>query len=111
LLASRSRTHRATHRYGRRADADLVATLRWGAEWDIAAAALIATEAGARVTDALGLPLVFNKPSPQRSACWQARQGLHRAAVAHLAERRNAGERGLAYASSLYFISRYRPRV
>ena len=43
-------------------EADLVATLRWGAEWDIAAAALIAREAGASVTDALGQPLRFNQP-------------------------------------------------
>ena len=34
--------------------ADLVATLRWGNEWDIAAAHLVAQEAGAVVTDALG---------------------------------------------------------
>ena len=38
-------------------EADLVATLRWGNEWDLAAAALIASEAGAAVTDALGRPL------------------------------------------------------
>ena len=29
-------------------EADLLATLRWGNEWDIAAAVLIAAEAGAR---------------------------------------------------------------
>jgi fructose-1,6-bisphosphatase/inositol monophosphatase family enzyme len=34
-------------------DADLLATFRWGADWDIAAAVLIAREAGAKVTDAL----------------------------------------------------------
>ncbi|MDB5694655.1 MAG: inositol monophosphatase [Sphingomonas bacterium] len=67
--------------------ADLVATLRWGAEWDIAAAALIASEAGARVTDALGLPLQFNKPRPQAFGVLASAPGLHRAAVAHLAER------------------------
>ncbi|MDB5693207.1 MAG: 3(2),5-bisphosphate nucleotidase CysQ, partial [Alphaproteobacteria bacterium] len=38
-------------------EADLVATLRWGFEWDIAAAALIAAEAGAIVSGALGQPL------------------------------------------------------
>ena len=68
-------------------EADLIATLRWGAEWDIAAAALIATEAGARVTDALGLPLAFNKPEPQAFGVLASASGLHRAAVDHLAER------------------------
>ena len=44
-------------------EADLVATLRWGFEWDIAAAALIASEAGATVTGVLGQPLAFNTAS------------------------------------------------
>src|SRR3546814_14074545 len=35
-------------------EADMAASLRWGNEWDIAAAALIVTEAGGKVTDALG---------------------------------------------------------
>ncbi len=73
--------------------ADLVATLRWGAEWDVAAAALIAEQAGARVTDALGLPLHFNKPSPRAFGVLASAPGLHRAAVDHLAER---AERGAA---------------
>jgi myo-inositol-1(or 4)-monophosphatase len=67
--------------------ADLVATLRWGHEWDIAAAGLIASEAGARVTDALGLPLQFNKADPQAFGVLATAPGLHRAAVDHLAER------------------------
>lgn len=70
--------------------ADLLATLRWGAEWDIAAAALIAAEAGARVTDALGLPLQFNKPEPTAFGVLASAPGLHRAAVDHLAERAGA---------------------
>jgi myo-inositol-1(or 4)-monophosphatase len=41
-------------------EADLVATMKWGFEWDIAAAAAIAAEAGATVTGALGQPLAFN---------------------------------------------------
>lgn len=68
-------------------EADLIATLRWGHEWDVAAAALIAVEAGARVTDALGLPLVFNKPDPQAFGVMASAPGLHRAAVEHLAGR------------------------
>jgi myo-inositol-1(or 4)-monophosphatase len=68
-------------------EADLVATLRWGHEWDIAAAALIAEEAGARVTDALGLPLQFNKARAEAFGVLATAPALHRAAVDHLAER------------------------
>jgi len=41
-------------------EADLIATTRLGNEWDIAAAVLIAREAGAAVSDARGAPLAFN---------------------------------------------------
>lgn len=41
-------------------DAAVSPSPKW--EWDIAAGALIAAEAGAAVTDAGGLPLVFNSP-------------------------------------------------
>lgn len=41
-------------------EADLIATTRLGHEWDIAAAVLIAGEAGAAVSDARGKPLRFN---------------------------------------------------
>ncbi|WP_302480121.1 inositol monophosphatase family protein, partial [Sphingomonas bacterium] len=68
-------------------EADLVATLRWGHEWDIAAAALLAAEAGAGVTDALGLPLHFNKPRAEAFGVLATAPALHRAAVEHLAER------------------------
>lgn len=67
--------------------ADLVATLRWGFEWDIAAAALIVAEAGGRVTDALGAPLHFNKPDPQAFGVLASVPGIHAAAVERLAER------------------------
>ena len=67
--------------------ADLVATLRWGNEWDIAAAALVASEAGAAVTDAVGIPLVFNKPRPQAFGVVASTRGIHRAAIARLADR------------------------
>tara|TARA_R110002124_G_scaffold139960_1_gene304179 strand:+ start:3730 stop:4518 length:789 start_codon:yes stop_codon:yes gene_type:complete len=40
--------------------ADVVASTRWGHEWDIAAAHVIAAEAGASVTNALGENLVYN---------------------------------------------------
>ena len=66
-------------------EADLVATRRWGNEWDIAAAALIASEAGATVTDALGAPLRFNQPRPQAFGILAASAGLHAAALARQA--------------------------
>ena len=68
-------------------EADLVATLRWGSEWDVAAAVLIAGEAGAGVSDALGKPLVFNKPDPQAFGVLVSAPGIHAAAVDRLAER------------------------
>ena len=73
-------------------EADLVATLRWGYEWDIGAAALIAREAGARVTDAFGQPLNYNKPDPRAFGVLVTAPSIHEAAVARLAER----ARGLA---------------
>lgn len=71
-------------------EADLVATLRWGNEWDIAAAALIAQEAGATVSDALGAPLRYNKPDPTAFGVMVAAPGIHGAAVAWLDERARA---------------------
>ena len=68
-------------------DADLVATLRWGFEWDIAAAALIADEAGATVTGALGQPLAFNTASGEAFGVLVTAPGIHRAAVERLRER------------------------
>jgi myo-inositol-1(or 4)-monophosphatase len=68
-------------------DADLVATLRWGYEWDIAAAVLIAAEAGAAVSDAFGKPLHLNTPSAQAFGVLATTPGIHAAAVARLADR------------------------
>lgn len=67
--------------------ADLVATLRWGNEWDIAAAALITSEAGGVVTDALGAELVFNKPDPCAFGVITSSRGIHQAALARLSAR------------------------
>ena len=66
-------------------EADLVATLRWGHEWDIAAAVLIASEAGATVTDALGAPLAFNTAMAEAFGVLVTPAGIHDAAVARLA--------------------------
>ena len=71
-------------------EADLVATLRWGWEWDIAAAALIAREAGAAVTDAFGGALNYNKPDPRAFGVLVTAPAIHRAAVERLAERAKA---------------------
>ncbi len=68
-------------------EADLVATLRWGFEWDIAAAALIAEEAGATVSGALGQPLAFNTASGEAFGVLVATPGIHAAAVDRLRER------------------------
>ena len=68
-------------------EADLVATLKWGFEWDIAAAALIASEAGAVVTGALGQPLAFNTASGEAFGVLAAAPGIHAQAVERLRER------------------------
>lgn len=68
-------------------EADLVATLRWGWEWDIGAAALIAREAGAAVTDAFGQALNYNKPDPRAFGVLVTAPAIHDAAVARLADR------------------------
>lgn len=71
-------------------EADLLATLRWGYEWDVAAAVLIAREAGAAVTDAFGKPLHFNTPSAQAFGVLVTTQGIHDAAVERLSARAQA---------------------
>lgn len=68
-------------------EADLVATLRWGFEWDIGAAALIAREAGAAVTDAFGQPLAYNKRDPRAFGVLVCSPDIHAAAIERLAER------------------------
>ena len=67
--------------------ADLLATLRWGYEWDIAAATLIAREAGAAATDAFGAPLNYNKRDPRAFGLLVSAPAIHADAVEHLAER------------------------
>ncbi len=68
-------------------EADLVATLRWGFEWDIAAAALIASEAGATVAGALGQPLAFNTASGEAFGVLVSTPGIHAEAAERLRER------------------------
>lgn len=68
-------------------EADLVATLRWGFEWDIAAAALIAAEAGATVSGALGQPLAFNSARGEAFGVLVSTPAIHADAVERLRER------------------------
>ena len=68
-----------------RGQADLLATIRWGHEWDIAAAALIAQEAGATVTDATGRTLRFNSTHGEMFGVLATAPGIHAAAVERLA--------------------------
>lgn len=68
-------------------EADLVATLRWGFEWDIGAAALIAREAGAAVSDAFGGTLAYNKRDPRAFGVLVSAPAIHQAAVERLAGR------------------------
>jgi myo-inositol-1(or 4)-monophosphatase len=72
-------------------EADLAATLRWGFEWDIAAAALIAAEAGAAVSGALGQPLAFNSASGEAFGVLVATPAIHAAAVERLRARAMEG--------------------
>jgi len=74
-------------------EADLLATLRWGYEWDIAAAALIAQEAGARVTDALGRPLRYNSTRGEAFGVLATTPGIHAAAVERLRARAEKASR------------------
>jgi myo-inositol-1(or 4)-monophosphatase len=70
--------------------ADLVATLRWGHEWDIAAAHLVAQEAGAVVTNATGQPIRYNKREPMDFGLICSSPWIHGAAMERLAERAKA---------------------
>jgi myo-inositol-1(or 4)-monophosphatase len=67
--------------------ADLVATMRWGHEWDVAAAHLVATEAGATISNALGEPLRYNKPDPRDFGLLCCAPDIHASAVERLSER------------------------
>ncbi|MGH1412904.1 MAG: 3'(2'),5'-bisphosphate nucleotidase CysQ [Pelagimonas sp.] len=58
---------------------DAMFTFRPSWEWDIAAGALILSEAGARVTDRRGAVLKFNNPVPQTDGVLGANPTLHAA--------------------------------
>lgn len=67
--------------------ADLVATLRWGFEWDVGAATLIAREAGAAASDAFGNALEYNKRDPRAFGLLASSPHIHADAVQRLAKR------------------------
>ncbi|MEO9601192.1 inositol monophosphatase family protein [Parasphingorhabdus sp.] len=61
--------------------ADVVASTRWGHEWDIAAAHVIAAEAGASVTSAMGERLVYNGTHGKALGVICCSQNLYEVAV------------------------------
>ena len=62
---------------------DTMLSFRKSFEWDIAAGALIAAEAGAAVTDGAGLALAFNSAAALTDGVIAAPPALHRAIMAH----------------------------
>jgi myo-inositol-1(or 4)-monophosphatase len=56
-------------------DAAMALSPKW--DWDVCAGALIAEEAGAKCTDHLGRPYLFNKPDPRQAALVCAAPLLH----------------------------------
>lgn len=64
---------------------DGMLTLRDSWEWDVAAGALIAEEAGARVTDRAGRPLSFNSSGRKTAGVLAAPPTLHAETLARLA--------------------------
>ena len=64
---------------------DGMLTLRPTWEWDVAAGALIATEAGATVTDRRGHAPVFNSPDPRLDGLLVAGRVLHAEVAARMA--------------------------
>lgn len=62
---------------------DAMATFRPTWEWDIAAGALIISEAGGRVTDGHGTPLTFNNATPQVAGVLAGSPAAHATLSAH----------------------------
>jgi len=65
---------------------DATFTLTPKNEWDICAGTLLVEEAGGRVTDLAGAPLVFNQPSPLRPGLIASNGTLHAGLLALIAE-------------------------
>ena len=56
-------------------DAAIALTPKW--DWDVCAGALIAAEAGARVSDHQGQPWLFNRPDPRQASLVCSTPALH----------------------------------
>src|SRR4029077_7619246 len=65
---------------------DATFTLTPKNEWDICAGTLLVEEAGGRVTDLAGAPLVFNQPSPLRPGLTASNGTLPAGLLALIAE-------------------------
>ena len=61
-------------------------TLRKSWEWDIAAGALIVTEARGQCTDRTGQPLRFNNPDPRLNGVVAGGDAVHAALLSGLAQ-------------------------
>jgi myo-inositol-1(or 4)-monophosphatase len=61
--------------------ADASVSLTAKRDWDLAAAEIIACEAGGTVSDAKGHPLIYNKPGAAQPSLVAANPGLHRQIV------------------------------
>jgi myo-inositol-1(or 4)-monophosphatase len=70
---------------------DIMVTLRAAYEWDIAAGSLIATEAGAAVTDGDGAALTFNRHPARAPGVIAAPQALHQALMARRVDTNRVG--------------------
>jgi myo-inositol-1(or 4)-monophosphatase len=73
---------------------DGTVTLRDTWDWDTAAAALIAEEAGARITDRHGAELAFNTPAPRSPGLIVGPEGVHSGFLAGLRGPAAAAEAG-----------------
>lgn len=53
-------------------------------DWDLVAGALMVTEAGGRITDADGQPMVFNRPTPSQNGMVAAGNLRHKTLMEHI---------------------------
>jgi myo-inositol-1(or 4)-monophosphatase len=63
---------------------DATISLSGKRDWDLAAAEIIVREAGGRITDPLGAPLIFNTPEAHQPGLIAAGPRLHTQILAHL---------------------------
>ncbi|MGB8274428.1 MAG: 3'(2'),5'-bisphosphate nucleotidase CysQ [Alphaproteobacteria bacterium] len=73
--------------------AGAVIALRPKSEWDLAAADLLVTEAGGRITDAGGAELIYNQPAPDIASVLAAGPVLHALLLERVARGANQAKR------------------